>query len=62
LTHFVGCLLMFISTPASLQFTDRWAMERTLRRIQLPWPLQLHCWLFWRRARWPCEDTCTGPT
>ncbi len=43
LMHFVGCLLMFISIPASLQFTDRRAMERTLRRIRLPWPLQLHC-------------------
>jgi hypothetical protein len=43
LMHFVGCLLMFISTPASLQFTDRRAMERALQRIRLPWPLQLHC-------------------
>ena len=59
LMHFV---LMFISVPASLQFTDRRAMERTLRRIRLPWPLQLHCWLFWRRARRPCEDTCTELT
>ena len=40
LMHFVGCLLII---PASLQFTDRRAMERTLRRIRLPWPLQLHC-------------------
>ena len=60
--HLLEYLLMFISTPASLQFADRWAMVRSLRRIWLPWPLQLHRWLFWRRARGPREETCTGLT
>ena len=60
--HLLEYLLMFISTPASLQFADCWAMVWSLWRIQLLWPLQLHHWLFWRCARGPHEETCTGLT
>jgi hypothetical protein len=48
-----------LSTPASLQFTDCWAVVWNLWRIKLLQPLQLRCWLLWRCARVPCKETHT---